>query len=777
MPLLWLSIAFITGLLLGAWLPVNWVIWSMLSTLSFGFGLIEPRLSQIAPMLKRWRERCPLPAGVVLAALLFGAARYQTAQPSWEPSDLAWYNDDNAVRLRGQIDSPPDYRDRSVLLRIKTSQLTPLTSDPSEAIAQIVHGDLLVHLPAGGDWQYGDVLELEGKPVTPPENEDFSYRDYLARQGIYTYMLYPRVRLVRRGAGNPIMAVIYNLRQNAYSTVNQFFPQPESALLAGILLGIESDIPADVDRAFKNTGTTHIIAISGFNIAILAGLFAGFSAYLLPRRWSLPVSLTGIAFYVLLVGAQPPVVRAAIMGSVGLFGHQIGRRQSGVNTLFFTAAVMSFLNPLIPGDAGFQLSFAATLGLVLFAEPMQESFIRLAERRLSTENARRLAKPVGEYLLFTLAAQITTLPIIAYHFQRISLSSILANPLILPPQPLVMILGGIAVAVGLILPPLGQLLSYLTWPLLAYTIRMVELLAQIPGGAIILGKISVSFILFFYAILLGLKLGWHRLASLRSKLKLTPALLILGLGLLSAVTWQTVLRSPNGKLHLSVLDVDSGPAYLLQTSGGHTILINGGARASQLSDHLGRRLPIFNRSLDALIITSRAAAPLEGLPATLERFPVQQVLWNEEAAGHRNGRQLQSHFYEESIPTNILEAGQTLDLGYGAALHVLVDTDEGIALLLEWRNFRALIPGGVQPDDLIHQENENIAGLSALLLASEDLKELSAEAWTELQPVITLWPGSEADFAPNPQRWVSVSQHGWIVITTDGNQMWVEAKR
>ena len=136
-------------------------------------------------------------------------------------------------------------------------------------------------------------------------------------------------------------------------------------------------------------------------------------------------------------------------------------------------------------DVGFQLSCAATLGLILYAGPLQDAATRWLERRLSPETAKRAAGPLGEYVLFTLAAQATTLPVIAFHFHRVSLSALLANPLILPAQPLVMVLGGVAVIGGLIWLPLGQVLGWAAWPFLVYSVRIAEIFGGLPGSELI----------------------------------------------------------------------------------------------------------------------------------------------------------------------------------------------------------------------------------------------------------------------------------------------------
>ena len=151
-----------------------------------------------------------------------------------------------------------------------------------------------------------------------------------------------------------------------------------------------------------------------------------------------------IGIYTVLVGADAAVVRAALMGGLSLYARQLGSRQDGLNSLGFVAAVMALFNPSVLWDVGFQLSFMATLGLVLYAEPFSQAFIRAASRKLTEETAQRMAGPVGEYVLFTLAAQLTTLPVMVYTFRRLSISALRVNPLILPAQPAVMILGGLA---------------------------------------------------------------------------------------------------------------------------------------------------------------------------------------------------------------------------------------------------------------------------------------------------------------------------------------------
>jgi competence protein ComEC len=768
MPLLWLSVVFMLGIVAGSTFSLSWLVWLVLLLLAAGLGLLELRKPWAG-----WRQISPVPAAFLLAALAAGGMRFQLGIPVWTAADLAYYNDGETAQVRGWISAPPDSRDRIDLLQISAKEITLKTGDSFQPDPVKIDGKSVVMVRTGGSWRYGDEVLLTGQPVTPAENEDFSYRDYLARQGVYTSFAYPQIKRVGREQRWLPLKLVFGLRDRAYAFINRSLPQPEASLLAGILLGIETDIPANVEDAFQETGTTHIIAISGFNIAILAGLFVSLASRFFSPRWAPWVALAGISFYTVLVGAQPPVVRAAVMGGMGLLGRMLGRRQSGANSLAFTAAVMCLFNPQMPWDAGFQLSFAATLGLVLYADPLQTVCERLAARWFSEETARRLAAPVSEYFLFTLAAQVTTLPIIAYHFHRVSLSALLANPLILPPQPLVMICGGLAVLLGLVFPGLGRLAVGLTWPLLAYTIRMVELLARLPQGSLGLGQVSLWGVVGFYLLLLGFTLGWMKLPQPK-QLRLRWTAASLALLLAAGVLWQPVLTAPDGRLHVVVLAVDEGPAILLQAPQGGSLLLNGGARASQLSDALGRRLPITHRSLDVLLLTPGSAASLEGLPETLQRFPVQQVFISGDLSQWQVGRRLVRQFTRNSLPVHDLASGEQIVLDGETFIHILAVTSRGTALLIEQGDFRMLIPGGVSLRTLQWQGADRISPVGAILLSAADLEIQSAEEWQQLQPDVVILSAPLIGI-PHEPDWLDLKAHSWLELTSDGSQLWVQA--
>jgi len=432
---------------------------------------------------------------------------------------------------------------------------------------------------------------------------------------------------------------------------------------------------------------------------------------------------------------------------------------------------MCLFNPNMPWDVSFQLSFLATLGLMLYGERFQNGFIALLEKRLPSQTARRIAGPVGEYFLLTLAAQVMTLPVILFHFQRLSISSLLANPLILPPQPLVMVLGGLAVLAGLVSDPLAHIIAALAWPLTAYTIRGVELLAAIPGGAVVLGDFNFATLLLAYGVVLAPLTGQRFPNLMRNLLK--PGLLIAGAGLLAALLWRGVLSAPDGRLHLVVFDVEESQVLLLRGTGGETLLVNGGPSSVQLNDILGRWLPPFNHKIDALVINSSKSDAFSSLTGILERYPPGLALWGCLAPDTRTGDRLVSALEDGSVPSYPIIVGDALAFGSDPRLEVLESTGEGSALLLHWDNFRVLLPGGLPPERL---PTADLANLSLIVLEERDLEETSPEEWLTFGAQAVIYT-TEDPFEVSTPNWLKTHPGGWIAVETDGTQMWVERSR
>jgi len=807
MPLFYLAFAFVLGIFLGAAVPLPPVYWFtlaflglLLSILTLGLYHSDPERTFFARTLA-FADWLPPSLGLsplalpetlliilptlLVSAITLGAGRYQSIQPDLlNRAQIASHNDTGeSVTVTGVLDTPPDVRDTYINLRVE-SEVIRLRDGVQRTP---VEGLVLARVDPDEEWHYGDRVTLTGRLETPPVEEDFSYRDYLARQGVYAYFPFARAVFIEPGQGNAIKEAIFFVKERALETVYQLFPDPEASLISGILLGVETGIPPSVVDAFRDTGTAHIIAISGFNFAILTALFVSIFGRLFGTRPGALVAAIMILLYTILVGANAAVVRAAIMGGLAILARQTRRRQAALNTLLVTAGVMAFFDPFLPWDVSFQLSFFATLGLVLYAEPLTDLFVRFAARYLRISTIRKLAPPVGEFFLFTLAAQITTLPIVIFHFQRLSLISIIANPLILPVQPAVMILGGLAVLLEMVFPPLGQIVAAPTWVFVAYTVRVVELLGRIPAGVIVLGQVALPVVLLLYGILFGLTFVRFQVRPVFGKLA-TPFTLVL-LTLVAALTWRTALSKPDGHLHLTLFDVGRGDALLVQTPGGRSVLIDGGPSTLRLSDALGRRIPLGQRGLDFLVVAAPFDDQIAAIPRIVERFPPMNVLWAGPPNISRSARTLGETLTEAQILVVPAEPGHMLDLGNGGTLKVLTTGPRGAILLLEWGNFRALLPIGADFESLeaLHM-GKTVGPVTALLLAESGFAPLNPSEWIKnLRPQIALlsvdagnregFPPPETLEALDGISLLRTDQNGWIHLMTDGEQLWAEVER
>jgi len=783
-PLMWFSLAFLGGIVLGKLVSLSLWVWLGLA-LTFIIPAILSRIFSLSTFHFLLRPF----SFILLTALFLGAARYQYSVPKFDAFHIAFYNDrEYDLLITGTLAEPPDYRDNYTNLRVEVQAVDTGDGDLPAS------GLILVRASNNREFEYGERIRLRGKLKTPPTNEDFSYRDYLAAKNIHSYMTSAEITVLPGNGGNPISRALYAFKEKSYNNIYRLFPDPESSLLAGILLGVDTGLTQELQQAFKNTGTAHIIAISGFNISIIAGIFFMlFSRFLGDKRGTV-VAILGIVLYTFIVGADAAVVRAAVMGSLALWARQLGRRQTALNTLLAVALLMCLWNPLYLWDVGFQLSFFATLGLILYATPFSEFANRIITKYFPTSTAERAAELFSEFVLLTLAAQLTTIPIMAYHFQRISLVSFIANPFILPAQPAVMIIGGLAVLLSLVWFPGGTIVSWIAWPFVVYTIRIVELFDRIPNGTIFLGDFSIWFVILFYAALFSLTFGWsgfkewtRSIGQKAGAVGVGSALIVLVIGLL--LVWRAAVAIPDGLMHITFLDVGSADGILIKTPSGKSILINGGERVTTLSDELGRRISSFNRKLDWLIVAATEEEQVAALPRVLERYPVDEVLWSGNRQASFSAGVLNEYLNIKGITVTDAEKGQILDLGDSATLTVLTTGPRGAVLLLEYQNFRALLPVGMSFEALDELGyGRDIGPVSVLSLADAGYAASNPEEWVvNLNPELIVLSVDAADQNGMPDREVlktvkdyellRTDQNGWIEISTNGAQMWVNVER
>ncbi|HUS82038.1 MAG TPA: ComEC/Rec2 family competence protein, partial [Dehalococcoidia bacterium] len=569
--------------------------------------------------------------GLTCAALSAGAfLRFDASRPSDEPSGIAALNDGAPVTFQAIVVDEPDSSGRYVSTKVN------VRSVEEEAVSQPMSGGVLLREAVTADHKYGDLLEVKGRLQTPPALPNFDYRQYLARQGIGSIAYYPEVEPKDSNRGNAAWTAIHRLRRDLSSALADALAEPQASLAQGILLGERSALPQDLKDDLNATSTSHIIALSGYNVTLLAGLVIGALAWLIGRRRAALLALAAIAFYVLLTGASPSLVRAAIMGALYLTATLLGRPNSGLVSLLIAAAVMAGLQPDVVHDISFQLSFAAVAGLMVLVPLMQERIAEASERVawLPEPPRRGMGSGLYEIAIVTAAASVATLPLIAFHFQRVSLVALPANLVVLPAFPFILLSSTFVAVAGLASEPLAHVAGYFAWLGLSYMIAMVRLLAALPFASLEVRRFNMEMCAASYALLAGvcwllsrrrpggetLRRLWRPVGRVlavpaRPLGGVPTAWLATCLALFAVLPWMAILSSPDsrvipgvfaapdGRLTVEVFDVGQGDSILIRTPDGQKLLVDGGPDGGVVEQALGEALPFWDQKLDMVLLT------------------------------------------------------------------------------------------------------------------------------------------------------------------------------
>lgn len=468
------SAAILAGLLLAQIFALPVYLWIAAGIIALIVGIIFYRQTRFFILEQPKRKWARL---LLFASVLFISGGRAAIEALPEPAEsVINYIGETTVHFTAIITEPPKVTSSFTTIRVRLEKIQSNSSSPSKGMAEVRLSTNELRLA------YGDRVAITGRLSLPPESSGFSYREYLARNGISAFMYYPKVEPLGENRGNPLLMNIYSLRKKLVDKVYSLFPKPESALMAGILLGDETRIPADIEKDFEKTGTAHIIAISGANFALITGLFLGILFHFFHFWWTPILMIPFVGFYTILVGGNPAVVRSAIMSIMILVGITVGRTKQGPDSLLFTAAIMGFYNPQILFDIGFQLSAAATLGILLFLTPLRELTGRILSKiaDFCPQTQIRIVNFFSETLLISISAQIFTVFISAAAFHQISFISLFANFLIAIFQSFIMLGGLLTLILSFILPPLAIISAKIVWIAPAATIRIVQACAKIP---------------------------------------------------------------------------------------------------------------------------------------------------------------------------------------------------------------------------------------------------------------------------------------------------------
>ncbi len=525
--------------------------------------------------------------------------------------------------------------------------------------------------------------------------------------------------------------------------------------------------------------------------------------------------------YVMLAGMHPPVVRAAIMGSLFLVAEYLGRQRSAIIALAFAAAVMVGIQPYLLWSVSFQLSFLAMAGLISLY-PYFQAWGRKGVASLSgaSEKIAAAGSMISDGSAATLAAIVAVGPLVAYNFGVVSLVGLPATFFSLPALPFIIVTAALVAFAGLLAWLASQMLGWLAWLFLSYLLLVVQGFDALPHSSLAVATVPTWHIWGYYVVFAGviaflnyrkqltdfssrLTSGIKKVAegipkpqSRLSKKWLIPIFLVMAI-----LVWSVVLTMPDDKLHVSFLDVGQGDAILIQTPNGQNILIDGGPDPQKINLEISRKLPFWDRTIELMVCTQPQADHVTGLVEVLQRYEVGRVLESGISYNSSIFREWCNLLEDKEIEHNIARAGQEIDLGNGIKIEVLnppeglfegtshdVDNN-GVVLRLSWGKVNFLFTADIREEaefELIGQR-ANLKSTVLKVAHHGSKTSTSPQFLAAVGPeVAVISAGADNPFGhPSPEvveRLVDklggdnvyrTDEDGTIEFVTDGERLWV----
>lgn len=766
-----------------AWLAGVWAA-SQFSALTTTFWLLIFTGGVLASWVNRHTRDWRLFFGLV-AVMALGAARVSFAPRT---SEIAAYNGLGGAQIEGLVVEPPDRRDAATRLRIQVQRVN------TTGIPQPSSGLVLVDAPSTTDATYGDFVRVSGRLRAPPEFDRFDYADYLGRQGVFSLMdRVSEVEVVTRGGGSPIVRGVSNLREGIGALYASLLPEPHAGVLTAVVTGNEQFVAPSTRDAYAASGLSHLLAVSGFNMTLVAGFALAWTRR--AQRPLLPVllGLAALLIYLALVGFTASAARAALMAALVLIGHALRRQSNLVVSLGFAATVLTALTPGALFDVGFQLSFAAMLGIAVLQPWLDRALEPFTRPERPATLSLSIVRTFAAAGTVTISASALTLPISASVFGTLPAATLLTNMLVVPLQSVILFGGFALIAVGAV-PILGTVVASGLLVPLAWMTTVAERLAAAQTSLEVSVHPAIPLTLVGAAVTTSLvtatRPAWLDRLGRRRVLLTGLAAVGVVLGLAGAV----ILGQPDGKLHVWVLDVGHSHAVFIQSPTGAQVLVDGGRYPSRLLTALGQRMAFYDRHIDAVIVTHPDPFDIAALPAVLRRYEVDHVLYHGQFnAGVELAEIAAIH------PLQTVEAGRTIDLGDGAFIEILhpdttPDADDAIAdvamvLRVTFGDLSFLLPSDANAAaqrDLLAAGEWPLATV-LLLPMHGGARGLDADFLDAVQPRVVVLQSDRANVLGDPDPDVlrllpdvpffRTDLQGALHFYTDGMELYVETER
>ncbi|MGH2457764.1 MAG: ComEC/Rec2 family competence protein [Chloroflexota bacterium] len=596
---------------------VGWIFGLLLA--AAGTGAIALAVPALVVGLLALRVRWSVWLLLGFAAASLAALRYPAFLQTQRDADVAQYTQRSLVQLRGVVSGDPS--------PYGIGMEFPLAARERERAGQWFpsSGTVMVRVAGAAPYQVGDRLTLDGllldpDPQLPPN------LSALRQQGVVAVANRPTVESLGTRETSPL-AWVGDARARANEALNRALPEPEAGLARGITLGERQTVGTDLSADFSATNTTHILAIDGYKVSLVARVVESVLATILRPTLAAGGALAGIVLYAALVGASPSALRASIMGAIYVVGQVLGRPRDTLNGLALAALVMTAVNPFLLWSLAFQLSFVTTLGMAALA-PIVESW--LPRRRGAL--AGLLREAVGA----TVAAEIASAPLVVASFNHFSLVSLPVHAVVMPLLPFAIGLSALTAAIGGVAPAAGNLVGLAAWFPLAAIVGVVSWAGALPFAALAIPQLGLSAVVAAY---LGLAVAlltrpnpltgpalpvgaWWR----RATGAIPAGVLVPGLALPLALGGVLLLQRPSSGDRISFLDVGTGDAALVQLADGGRIYLQDDASAVAAARAVGPTLPFWDRAISLAVLTAGDDQALGDLADLAGRLSFRKVI-------------------------------------------------------------------------------------------------------------------------------------------------------
>lgn len=501
----------------------------------------------------------------------------------------------------------------------------------------------------------------------PSNPGEFDYGRYLELNNIHGVVsLNNRSKLVVLGEGreSDLLSLFRRARSSLLTVIDSLHQPKEASFLRGILLAERSKIADDVKQAFVDTGTVHILAVSGLHVGVVAVIFYGFFGLLrLPRKWVAGATMLGLLAYMMLIGSPPSVVRATIMVIALLLGPLFERKVDVYQSLAVAASMLLLWDSNNLFNVGFQLSFAAVVSIV----SLYPIFVKVLHRIPERFEEVKLLEPVLKLFAVSLAAQLGTLPFTAYYFDRLSIVSLLANLLVVPLVGLNVMLGFATMGFSFFSLWVAENYAVLNGWFVTFLLGFVKAASTVPYAYFDTSAVGITASLAYYTALVGM-VNISRRTVFKSCL-----MILLAIGTTVLYTDWVFASSPS--LRVTVLDVGQGDAIFIEFPNGSNVLIDAGPRVPGYD--AGERIvvPFLNyrgvRSLDALIMSHPHSDHIGGIPAVMRSVKVRQLVEPAVAGETELYGEIHRTAQWSGIPVVRRRAGDTINIDRNTRLYVL----------------------------------------------------------------------------------------------------------